>query len=560
MTAVLWITVVLLSVLSFAQSWGINHGGHPGTSTKCERLSVSFCKGLRYNLTAMPNFMGHEDQRQAERGLTAFMPLVHYNCSKHLRLFLCAVFAPVCSEYVAMQIPACKSLCVSVRRDCEPALTSLTLPWPHMLDCDRFLEHGNRLCVQPPEETSVETIPQVQTRVQLQWPLQEHITQSDQTSTRSQQHHQCPPHFVQTPDTDTISCSPKCNTDAYYRAEDKRFAELWMTGWAWLCFLSTLFTLLTFWVDPARYRYPERPIVFLALCYNLLSIAYIIRGAIGAEKLSCVILADGSGYIPIHNGLRSIPCVVWWLARHYLGLASNMWWSILCGCWLLSARNEWSSEALHNIAPYLHAAAWGLPILLTGGSLSSQNVVADELTGLCQISDESAPWLEVFPHAALLLLGCALGAVAGNALIRVRRAVLSAGRSAVKLERLMTRLGVFALLYILPTLGGLACVLHESSVRPRWRTLALLAALDCRATENCVPGPVYRAAGLEVALLRLFLSLVVGVTSGMWVWSRKTCRAWSRLFAAPSKPFRPLQGGHPHGNHKTSNQIHVGCK
>lgn len=179
------------------------------------------------------------------------------------------------------------------------------------------------------------------------------------------------------------------------------------------------------------------------------------------------------------------------------------------------------------------------------GSLLSRNVVADELTGLCQISDESALWLEVVPHATLLLLGCVFGSIAGSALVRVRRAVRCAGRSATKLERLMTRLGIFALLYALPALGGLICVLHESSVRPRWRKLALLAALDCRATQNCAPGPVYRAAGLEVALLRLFLSLVVGVTSGMWVWSGKTCRAWSRLLAAPSKPARvqnPFQG------------------
>lgn len=131
--------------------------------------------------------------------------------------------------------------------------------------------------------------------------------------------------------------------------------------------------------------------------------------------------------------------------------------------------------------------------------------------------------------------------IAGMALVRVRRAIRAAGRVATKLERLMTRLGIFALLYALPALGGLACALHESHVRPRWRTLALLAALDCRSSQNCVPGPVYRAAGLEVALLRLFLSLVIGVTSGMWVWSGKTCRAWSRLLAAPSKTSRPLQ-------------------
>lgn len=172
------------------------------------------------------------------------------------------------------------------------------------------------------------------------------------------------------------------------------------------------------------------------------------------------------------------------------------------------------------------------------GSLLSRNVVADELTGLCQISDESALWLEVLPHAVLLLLGCAFGTFAGSALVRVRRVVRCAGRSATKLERLMTRLSIFALLYALPALGGLVCVLHEASVRPRWQKLALLAALDCRAAQNCTPGPVYRAAGLEVALLRLFLFLAVGVTSSMWVWSGKTYRAWSRLLVAPSKPAR----------------------
>ncbi|KAI4482154.1 hypothetical protein M0802_013792 [Mischocyttarus mexicanus] len=472
----LWKTIGLLSVVfGLVNAWGINHAGQTGTNKKCERLTVSFCHGLRYNLTAMPNFMGHEDQLQAERGLATLMPLVHYNCSKHLRLFLCAVFAPVCSEHVAMQIPACKSLCLSVRRECEPALTSLTLPWPHMLDCDRFLDRGNTLCVQPPEETLSDAVPSVQ----QQWPTPEQI-QPAQTSTGLQDHHnhhQCPPHFVETPDVQTISCVPRCGTDAYYRAEDKKFTERWIIGWAWLCFLSTLFTLLTFWVEPSRFRYPERPIVFLALCYNLLSLNYIIRGAIGTETLSCVSQLNGEpSYVPVHDGLKSIPCTCWWIIKHYLSLASSTWWTILCVCWFLSAKNEWSSEALHNIAS---------------------------------------------------------------------RAIRSAGRSATKLERLMTRLGIFALLYVLPALGNLTCILQESSTKPRWRMLALLAALDCRSAENCSPGPVYSAAGLEVALLKPFLSLVIGVTSGMWVWSGKTCRAWSKLLAAPSKPNRTLPTAQP---------------
>lgn len=182
----------------------------------------------------------------------------------------------------------------------------------------------------------------------------------------------------------------------------------------------------------------------------------------------------------------------------------------------------------------------------------SRSLSADELTGLCQISDSSVLWLEVLPNASLLILGCIFGCIAGSALIRVRRAIRQAGRSATKLERLMSRLGVFAVLYALPALASLACLLHESRIRPRWRNIVFLAALDCRLSIDCVPGslPNYKASGLEVTLLRLLLSLVIGVTSGMWVWSGKTCRAWSKLLAAPTKPTRQPQAGQPFQGYK----------
>lgn len=60
---------ILLLLLQGAHgaSWrGYQH------SEKCERLNVSFCRGLGYELTAMPNFMGHETQLQAERGVSFF--------------------------------------------------------------------------------------------------------------------------------------------------------------------------------------------------------------------------------------------------------------------------------------------------------------------------------------------------------------------------------------------------------------------------------------------------------------------------------------------------------
>ncbi|KAJ8673457.1 hypothetical protein QAD02_004719 [Eretmocerus hayati] len=547
--------------------------------------------------------------------LATLMPLVHYNCSRHLRFFLCSVYAPVCSEHVAMRIPACKPLCLSVRRDCEPTLRELSLPWPHMLDCDRFPDSGNTLCVQPPPEenlpspstnTSNSQQPLNSTQQQQQqgdqkqenpkqlegldksgnsddddedddddidevvargglgdrWPAVQPIQPVPLPANRPNIRHRCPPRFVETPYVDVVSfphshfrpfmlvtsCVPRCGDDAYYKTEDKRFVERWMVGWAWLCFLSTLFSLLTYWVEPSRFRYPERPVVFLALCHNLLALAYILRGALGPEILGCATQEDGPSYVPVNDGLRSASCTLWWLARYYLSLASSFWWMILCCCWLLSAKNEWSSEALHNIAPYLHSVAWGLPVLFTAGSLVSRAVAADELTGLCQSKDESTLWLEVLPHGTLLLMGCLLASLAGAALIRVRRAVrlIQQARSAAKLEHLMIRLCLFGLLYALPALGALACLLQEAQLRPEWRKLGLLWALDCRASPSCSDeeaeaGPSSKAppGSLELALLRILLQMLVGLASGMWVWSGKTCRAWSRLLTPPSKQTRP---------------------
>lgn len=59
----LWINFFAFGlVLSCVESW--NHGTQ--REAKCEVLTMSMCNGFRYNATAMPNFMGHQDQIQAE--------------------------------------------------------------------------------------------------------------------------------------------------------------------------------------------------------------------------------------------------------------------------------------------------------------------------------------------------------------------------------------------------------------------------------------------------------------------------------------------------------------
>lgn len=67
--------IVLTVAACLVQGWNVKQDGQKAEA-KCERLTVTACRGLRYNLTAMPNFMGHTDQLQAERGVSETLGLL----------------------------------------------------------------------------------------------------------------------------------------------------------------------------------------------------------------------------------------------------------------------------------------------------------------------------------------------------------------------------------------------------------------------------------------------------------------------------------------------------
>jgi hypothetical protein len=48
--------------------------------------------------------------------------------------------------------------------------------------------------------------------------------------------------------------------------------------------ISSMFTIITALLDPARFQYPERAIVHLAVCYALLAIGYLV-GVSSMNKL-----------------------------------------------------------------------------------------------------------------------------------------------------------------------------------------------------------------------------------------------------------------------------------
>jgi len=130
----------------------------------------------------------------------------------------------------------------------------------------------------------------------------------------------------------------------------------------------------------------------------------------------------------------------------------------------------------------------------------------------------------------------------------------------------MVKIGIFSMLYVLPALTVIGCSFYEKTVLDQWSHSAyasfcanglaeaneertLVADESYRrsmAPHRTVAGEAnkreavgeqsclsvwlqtYSRPKVDVYILKIFMTLIVGITSGMWVWSRKTCSTWQR--------------------------------
>ncbi|XP_022126850.1 frizzled-10 [Pieris rapae] len=480
-------------------SWLVAADQEDADGGKCERIKLSQCQDLRYNWTAMPNLMGHRDQKEAEEAMALFTGILSSECSVHARFLLCSAFAPLCSEDVSGSISACRSVCEKVVEDCKEQIK--TLPANIVLDCSAFpLRPDRRLCMRPPNASELEQEPPPPPR----WPFHEHELRE----------HGCPPAHTRAP---TGECWPACGQHAQYTEIDKRTAEISMSTIAWLSLLSTAFALLTFCAEPSRFRYPERPVVWMAACHAIVALAHVARSWLGAKLVSC------SGSTLAVDGLASPTCVAFFSLTYYFTLAADAWFANACVAWYLTAASEWSTEALERAAAYLHAVAWGWAGAWTAAALALRRVTADELTGTCGISDAAAAALIGVPRGALLVTSVALAVGACPGIMRVRRALDS--RGAKRVGRLAIRAAAGGLFYLLLSGFATGVKVIESRNREIQSKLALFAALEADNIEE--------TAGSSGVSVCLWLSC--GIAAGAWAWSKKSAVVWKKALCPPRK-------------------------
>ena len=128
----------------------------------CEVLTIDLCSNVGYTMTSIPNFKEHPSQSEAEMELKSFLPLIESNCSNSILQFLCGFYAPLCAiisqrnELIVLK--PCRSLCRSVRAECEAILETFGHSWPVFFNCslDTFAE--SQLCFGPSAATTIEIV------------------------------------------------------------------------------------------------------------------------------------------------------------------------------------------------------------------------------------------------------------------------------------------------------------------------------------------------------------------------------------------------------------------
>uniref|UniRef100_A0A1B0AW34 G-protein coupled receptors family 2 profile 2 domain-containing protein n=1 Tax=Glossina palpalis gambiensis TaxID=67801 RepID=A0A1B0AW34_9MUSC len=170
---------------------------------------------------------------------------------------------------------------------------------------------------------------------------------------------------------DKRDCGAPCHA-MFFPEKERTVLRYWVGSWAAVCVASCLFTVLTFLIDSSRFRYPERAIVFLAVCYLVVGCAYV-AGLGAGDSVACrepfpppVRLGRLQMMSTITQGHRqSTACTVLFMALYFCCMAAFAWWSCLAFAWFLAAGLKWGHEAIENKSHLFHLVAWAIPALQT---------------------------------------------------------------------------------------------------------------------------------------------------------------------------------------------------
>lgn len=345
---------------------------------------------------------------------------------------------------------------------------------------------------------------------------------------------------------DLTNCIQPCKS-IYFNEWQQLFSYYWLFIWTIICLASSLCTTFTFLIDSSRFKYPERPIIYLSICYLFVSFGYLIRFLVGHEKMACG--PDSSAKYEINtlsnDGMNALTCYLSFIFIYFFGMASCVWWVVISLTWFLAAGLKWGTEAIAKFSNYFHLVSWGLPFIQTIIILIiTRSVDADPLTGLCYVGNLNSQNLRLFvilPSVIYLTIGITFLIAGFISLFRIRNMIKQQNGDSVKaqkIEKLMLRIGVFSILYTVPATCVIACQFYEQYYRSDWEKNLLCKQAKLNPQNDASIIQEYCGLITErssdfsespeflVFMIKHLMSLIVGITSGFWILSKKTACSW----------------------------------
>lgn len=562
------VLLFILAIINCIQFTFCVQGTHIDYARQCEPIRIEMCKGIGYNVTAMPNFVGNELQADAEAQITSFTPLIQYGCSSQLKFFLCSVYTPMCSEKVPDNIGPCRTMCITVRDLCQPVLREFGFAWPPALNCDLFplANDNNHMCIEGPGESEIppvvsSTVPTQINRGKTISPEVETVSPSRKSPHHRLNHDECSS-LKQSHEyfyvNRTATCVQKCDSDVLFSKENKAFAQNWLMFWSISCLVTTVLAIVVFIRDSSRFRYPERMIIFMAISSFLSSLGYLVRVIFGRESVSCYLESQYHTQLLIQEGPDNVYCTIVFVLLFYFGSATFIWWVNLTIAWYLSVSLNWSPEAIERKSSYFHSVAWLIPAIQTLIILIIRAVDSDELTGICFVGNHSSKTLLAFiiiPGLFYLLIGLTFLASYMYSLyyygkhekctsLGLRQGSHHSCSSHAHLSQ--------------TTLSSCSPVVKENGTDSllnlcigfiSFSYLILYFILLCGYGYEYIYRDLWYKNGsreipnMEFFTIKIFLSLVIGIISGSWIWCStnpkiflsSTCSSFSKK--QPMSPF-----------------------
>ncbi|XP_029000095.1 frizzled-3-like isoform X1 [Betta splendens] len=481
----------------------------------CEPIRLRMCQDLPYNTTFMPNLLNHYDQQTAALAMEPFHPMVNLVCSDDLRMFLCALYAPVCTVYGRVSMP-CRSICQRAQVECHKLMEVFGVAWPDDMDCSRFPECDE--AYPRPEDLLTGSEP------------------TDKSSMTVQRDYGfwCPRELKVDPELGYSfmgrkDCSAPCPS-MFFNQQELTFIRYFIGVISIVCLSATLFTFLTFLIDVTRFRYPERPIIFYAVCYVMVSLVFFL-GFLLEDRVACNAASPSQFRAStITQGSHNKACTLFFMVLYFFTMAGSVWWVILTITWFLAAVPKWGSEAIEKKALLFHAIAWGLPGAVTVTLLALNKIEGDGISGVCFIGlydIDALRWFVLAPLCLNVAVGISLLLVGIVALNRVRMEIPLEKENQTKLVKFMIRMGVFSVLYLVPLFTVIGCYFYEHTYRTMWEMTWMEE--NCRRYHIPCPFKVEQPSRpvMVLFLIKYLMMLVVGIPSVFWVGSKKTCFEWA---------------------------------